>query len=235
MKQVIVFDLGGTLMEYEGMPLSWIPYYRAGFLAVNQKLRLGLGEEEIQRSVQVLKEYNPRFRPREVEYTPEVIFGNAMAHWSRKAPVEQVIEAFFQGLTLVPRVYQDTLPGLERLREQGYLLACLTNLPSAMPDRLFQQGISQVVRAFDLYMSSELCGWRKPNRAGLDRIAEYFQVPPQTLLFVGDEPLDAQTAQNAGCAFVWMNRGNQREIPGQPDFVSTVEELLSPRILGKYS
>ena len=27
MKQVIVFDLGGTLMEYEGMPHSWNSYY----------------------------------------------------------------------------------------------------------------------------------------------------------------------------------------------------------------
>ncbi len=24
MKKVIVFDLGGTLMEYMGMPLSWV-------------------------------------------------------------------------------------------------------------------------------------------------------------------------------------------------------------------
>lgn len=29
--KVIVFDLGGTLMEYEGMPLNWSNYYEQGF------------------------------------------------------------------------------------------------------------------------------------------------------------------------------------------------------------
>ena len=33
MENVIVFDLGGTLMRYEGMPHSWISYYQAaGYL-----------------------------------------------------------------------------------------------------------------------------------------------------------------------------------------------------------
>ena len=57
MKKVIVFDLGGTLMEYEGMPLSWIPYYETGFSQVNHRLNLDLSGEEIQKSVEILKEY----------------------------------------------------------------------------------------------------------------------------------------------------------------------------------
>lgn len=222
-------------MEYEGMPLSWIPYYETGIIEVNRSLNLGLSEEEIRESIQVLKEYNPRFRPREVEYPPEQIFGDAMAHWHGKAPVEQVVEEFFRGLKLVPRIYKDTLSGLRHLREKGYKLACLTNLPSAMPDGLFRRGISELADALDLYMSSGLCGYRKPNRAGLDRIAEYFQVPTQTLLFVGDEELDAQTAQNAKCSFVWIDRRNEHGLRGQTDSVKTVEDLLTPRILGKIS
>lgn len=29
--KIIVFDLGGTLMEYRGMPLNWSDYYEKGF------------------------------------------------------------------------------------------------------------------------------------------------------------------------------------------------------------
>lgn len=29
--KVIVFDIGGTLMEYRNMPLSWLDYYKKGF------------------------------------------------------------------------------------------------------------------------------------------------------------------------------------------------------------
>lgn len=71
MEKVIVFDLGGTLMEFEGMPLSWLPYYPQGFAAVDQALSLGLSQEEIDGSVQILKEYNPRYTPREEEISPE--------------------------------------------------------------------------------------------------------------------------------------------------------------------
>lgn len=231
MEKVIVFDLGGTLMEYEGMPLSWIPYYETGLIEVNRSLNLGLSEEEIQGSLQVLKEYNPRFRPREVEYTSEQIFGDAMAQWSRQAPVEQVVEKFFRGLKLVPRIYKDTLPGLYSLREKGYKLACLTNLPSAMPDSLFRRGILELVDALDLYMSSELCGYRKPNRAGLDQIAENFQVSVETLLFVGDERIDAETAHNAGCPFILMDRDKNHFQWGQVASVETLEELVSQGVL----
>ena len=119
MNNVMVFDLGGTLMEYEGMPLSWIPYYEAGMAAVNQNLSLGLSQEELEDAVRVLKEYNPRFRPREVEYPPKQIFSDATAGWSRKADLQQVVEEFFRGIKLIPRIYEDTLPGLHSLRKRG--------------------------------------------------------------------------------------------------------------------
>lgn len=35
--RVIVFDLGGTLMEYEGMPNSWVDYYEQGLEQINKK------------------------------------------------------------------------------------------------------------------------------------------------------------------------------------------------------
>ena len=31
MPKAIVFDLGGTLMEFAGMPLNWSDYYIGGF------------------------------------------------------------------------------------------------------------------------------------------------------------------------------------------------------------
>lgn len=33
-----VFDIGGTLMEYKGMPCVWVDYYENGFLHVCEKL-----------------------------------------------------------------------------------------------------------------------------------------------------------------------------------------------------
>ena len=51
MSKSIVFDLGGTLMEYIGMPLNWCNYYTCGFEKVNEILRLNLSENDLQESV----------------------------------------------------------------------------------------------------------------------------------------------------------------------------------------
>ena len=227
MGSVIVFDLGGTLMEYEGMPLSWLSYYPVGFAAVNAAFSLGLTEDEISRSVQVLKEYNPRYSPREVEISPEKIFGNAVCHWSRKVPVEQVIPVFFQGMELSPRIYGDTLPTLSALKKAGFPTACLTNLPSGMPDSLFRQGISQLVEALDLYVSSGTCGLRKPNPAGLEQIAGHFGLPVEELLFVGDEKLDVDTAKRAGL----LDRAGAGPSWGQDETAGSLDQLFSPGLL----
>ena len=40
--KLFVFDLGGTLMEYKGMHLSWTGYYKSAFEYVNSQLKLGL-------------------------------------------------------------------------------------------------------------------------------------------------------------------------------------------------
>lgn len=225
MKKVVVFDLGGTLMEYAGMPLSWLAYYPQGFAAVNQALSLGLPQEEIDRSVQVLKRYNPRYFPREEEIPPEKIFGDAICHWREKPPVEQVIPLFFQGMELTPRLYEDTVPALSALKQAGYSLACLTNLPSGMPDALFREGIQDLTEKLDYYLSSELCGFRKPHPAGLGQIARAFGVPVETLLFVGDEELDGKTAQNAGCRFVRIVRDGAASRQGE-GVIANLEELV---------
>lgn len=59
---------------------------------------------------------------------------------------------------------------------------------------------------FDYYMSSEVAGYRKPNSKGLQMISEKYSVPITELIFVGDEEKDRQTALNADCRFVQINR-----------------------------
>lgn len=44
MAKVLVFDLGGTLMEYKGMPDSWIDYYKQGFETINSYYHCGVSE-----------------------------------------------------------------------------------------------------------------------------------------------------------------------------------------------
>ena len=210
--KVIVFDIGGTLMEYAGMPLSWVDYYKAGFMHVNEKYCLSLDKTAIDSSVVILKSYNPRLNYRETEYVPEIIFEHATKHWHADISIDKIISTFFHGLNLTPVYYEDTIPVITDLKKNGYLITTLTDLPTAMPDEMFKKDISDLLQYFDLYVSSQTCGYRKPNPSGLHYIAKEFNVRTDELLFVGDEEKDKKTAENAKCNFLMINRNEHRTL-----------------------
>lgn len=201
---VVVFDLGGTLMEFKGMPPVWTDYYKSGFEYINNKFKLDLTEEEIDKSVDIMKSYNPRTSYREQEISPFEIFKNATDNWNSKIDLEKIVDSFFDGINLEPIIYDYSFDLLEKYKSDGYLIACLTDLPSGMPDYIFKKPLNKLIDKFDLYVSSQNCGYRKPNRFGLDYIADYFNIDVTKLLFIGDEEKDKQAAENAGCEFKFI-------------------------------
>ena len=207
--KVIVFDIGGTLMEYVGMPYSWVDYYKQGFEAVNKKYSLGATKADIQKSVEILKKYNPRVNYREEELSPEFLFTKATAHWEKTVDLNDCIDTFFEGFDLKAIIYPDTVPTLKKLKNMGYAVAALTDLPSSMPDELFKRDIPELLELFDLYVSSQTCCFRKPNTAGLKLISKHFGVAVSELVFVGDEEKDRKTAENAHCRFISINRNEK--------------------------
>jgi len=53
--KVVVFDLGGTLMQYAGMPYSWVDFYIKGFETIIQKFKVHIPQEVVLKPVQILK------------------------------------------------------------------------------------------------------------------------------------------------------------------------------------
>lgn len=205
MDKVIVFDLGGTLLEYKGMPLNWSEYYQQGFENVSKSLGLNASELVILKSVDIMKAYNPRFSGREEEIAPEIIFRDAIKHWEGNDKVEDidtVIDSFFEGIELKAEVFEYSFKIINMLKSQGCKVACLTDLPNGMPDRIFKREFKELIDSLDLYVSSQSCGYGKPNKNGLMYIADRFGCDISQMLFVGDEDKDKKTAENAGCRFV---------------------------------
>lgn len=209
--KVIVFDLGGTLMQYVGMPHSWVEFYNQGFDAIRRKFGYEVTEDEIERSIHCLTEMNPRVNYREEEYMPEEMFAKAMAHWSEELPIAECVKVFWDGLELKAELYPDTISVLNGLKDRGYKIAALTDLPSGFPDERFRQDIEELMEYFDYYVSSAVSGVRKPNDGGLRMIADKFGVPLAELVLVGDEEKDARTAERAGCKFIRIDRNGERE------------------------
>ncbi len=209
--KAVVFDIGGTLMEYNGMPYSWVNYYKKSFNSVSKKYQCDVSETEIDRSVEILKSYNPRLNYREKEYTPQYIFSHAIKEWNLNFPIDEFIYSFFEELHLIPIIYKETVPSIIKLKEKNYKIATLTDLPAAMPDEFFRRDIIDLLQYFDLYVSSLSCGYRKPNPYGLNYIAKELKIKTNELLFVGDEEKDRKTAENAGCKFIKIIRNKGEE------------------------
>ena len=207
--KVIVFDMGGTLMQYIGMPLSWVEYYRQGFEEIIGRYNMIISGEMIEESIEILRSFNPRISKREVEYPADFIFSEALRNWNINIPIEKCIEVFWSGLKLNAQVYSDTVDVLRRLKDKGYIIAVLTDLPSAMTDDIFLKDVSLLKKYIDYYVSSSVAGFRKPNPAGLKMIADRYSISVDELIFVGDEDKDEKTALNAGCRFVRINRANK--------------------------
>lgn len=203
--KVIVFDLGGTLMEFSGMPLNWSDYYPRGFKTVGEKNSLSLSDDEIAESSEILRSFNPRLSGRENEIAPEVIFEQAISHWRNKPGIETVINDFFSGLELHPLIYEHAYKAIDTAKQSGCKVAVLTDLPNGMPDELFKDSIHDLLAHIDLYVSSQSCGYRKPSAMGISCIADRYGIGISDLLFVGDEEKDHKTAMNAGCDFMFID------------------------------
>jgi len=208
-------------MQYVGMPHSWVEFYNQGFDAICRKLGCHVTEAEVERSIQCLTEMNPRVNYREEEYLPEEMFAKAMAHWPEKLPIAECVNVFWDGLELKAELYPDTISVLNGLKDRGYKIAALTDLPSGFPDERFRQDIEELMEYFDYYVSSAVSGVRKPNEGGLRMIADKFGVPLAELVLVGDEEKDFRTAERASCRFVRIDRSGERE-----ESIRGLEELM---------
>ncbi len=223
--KVLVFDIGGTLMEYKNMPLSWLDFYKDSFCYVRKELALNITDEDIDKSFEVLKSYNPRINPREVDSTPEVIFSEATAHWQAEFDLADVINKFYESMKLTAYIYPETLDFLDKLKVEGYIIAALTDVAIGMPDELHKSYFPELLSYFDMYVSSISCGYRKPNPKGLADIAEKFGVAADEMIMIGDEEKDIKTAKRFGCKSVLIDRRERNADFGQDYTITDLNGL----------
>ena len=158
-----VFDIGGTLMEYKGMPCVWVDYYENGFLHVCEKLLPQLTEKNIADGMEILRGYNPSIKFREADYSYERIFGEIVRKWGVDIPPDKIAYCFFEAFPLKAYTYPETVPVLQKLRDRGIKIATLTDVATGMPDELHKSYFPELMPFFDLYVSSTSCRYRKPN------------------------------------------------------------------------
>ncbi len=223
---VIVFDIGKTLMEYENMPNVWVDYYYNAFNYICKIFQLDISEKDIYKSVQILTEFNPSINYRENEYSSEFIFQQSIQHWNVKIDIKDIIGAFFESMNLKPTIYPEAMDIMKMLKQNGFKIAAFTDIVTGMPDQTHRNYISKLIPYFDYYVSSLSCGYRKPNPKGLECISKHFNVRKSDLIFIGDEKKDIQAAIRFGCKSILIDRNNTQQNYGQNYTITNLIELI---------
>jgi putative hydrolase of the HAD superfamily len=93
------------------------------------------------------------------------------------------------------RLYDDTLPALERLKSEGWRHAILSNHIPELPDLVSGLGLSPL---FEVVLSSAVTGYEKPNPKAFELALESCGRPREVWM-VGDNPVaDVEGATAVG-------------------------------------
>jgi putative hydrolase of the HAD superfamily len=234
MKQpsAIGFDLGDTLYEYAGVPLSWEREYPAALAAVAKACGDDLTPARLQSGTEILLRYNTRRTPRrdDREYAAEQIFRELLAAWGSSLEfLTAGIAAFFDHFRQTLRAFPESAVVLARLNELGLPFGFLTDVPYGMPQNLLLADLSQTGLSIseDRLLTSTMVGYRKPQPAGFSALARALGVSCDQLMYVGNERKDIDGGNAAGCQTVLLWRSpDDAPAWGQTFTIRSLEQLF---------
>ncbi len=92
--------------------------------------------------------------------------------------------------------FPGVIEGLSELKARGFRLGCVTNKAARYTEPLLDN--SGLVRYFEIAISGDTLPEKKPHPLPLIHAAEFFGVPVEQVLLVGDSGNDAEAARAAG-------------------------------------
>lgn len=245
--QAVLFDLGGTLLEYsyEG---QWREYAESR-LAEMQPLVAkllgppGLGPEEFALVTEERigrGEVMARQRAGLSQPFPDRLHAALASMGLEPDPAElrMLVEFFYEPIAQCHKPYPETRPVLEELAARGLPLAIITNSPWDEPPDLVQADLDRwnLSPFFATVVASGAVTWRKPNPAFMLEAARRLGLPPAACLVVGDSmTADIAGAQAAGMPAVWVNRTGRVPAAGEPVPSAEVASLAElPDVLASW-
>jgi putative hydrolase of the HAD superfamily len=223
------FDLGDTLVEYEGVPLNWEAHYATALAALAASQGAAAGPGEISQASEVLRRYNTRLHPRTGEVTFATILEDVLPRLGVSGSRDELAaaRAFFGVFRRTLRAFADASRTLERLRARGCAIGVFTDVPYGMPAELAREDVHDagLQPLIDVFLTSRDVGRRKPAPATLAALATRLGCDPADMVHVGNERKDVDVARAVGCRAVLLDRGGRRPDWGQHRTIRSLDEL----------
>jgi len=152
-----------------------------------------------------------------------------------RGALDRFLELYAERLTNHTRPYPGITEALDALRSDGRALAVLTNKPQKATAEILDR--LRLASWFSQVVGGDTEAGRKPEPAGLLRIARSANVSVSETILVGDSAIDLQTAHRAGTAVCLARYGfgyrlDGITLRGDEQFVDSAGEL--PGIIRSY-
>lgn len=124
-----------------------------------------------------------------------------------------IFEKHYTGLLLDSKPYDGVIAGLDAMRAAGFRLGCITNKAARFTGPLLEG--SGLAKYFGIVVSGDTLPEKKPHPLPLLHAAEFFGVPIEQLLLIGDSLNDTLAARAAGCPVFCVPYGYNHGEPAE--------------------
>jgi len=226
--KAVAFDFGNTLAS-SGLPLNWQNFYRDALTAVLTVTDSDINPNKLQDGEKILLKYNTRVNEREYEVTSDTIFNDLFQAWdiADLSMFKVAKDAFFPFFFRRTEPYPETESVLKELKSKNIRIGVLTDTAYGADKEYLTDRIPDLMRYFDVFLSSTDVGFRKPNVKGYLQLAKELKVKGEECLFVGDEPKDVIGANKVEMISVLVNRNNDKREYGQKYTVNSLRDILN--------
>jgi len=171
----IIFDLDGTLVD--------------SFPAIHQSLTVAMkGVGVTPWSLETTKQH--------VGHGVEHLVESAVGRTKKAEALRYFKDDYSKASLERTHLFPGVLEGLKTLQDSGFVLAVATNKPLSFTQPILNH--LQINACFACVMGPEKVLHPKPHPDMIHAILEEFRWEASSCLYVGDMPLDAQTASQAG-------------------------------------
>jgi len=108
-----------------------------------------------------------------------------------------IFEKHYTELLLQSKTFDGVIEGLDAMKAAGFRLGCITNKVERYTTPLLE-GIG-MAKYFEIVLAGDSLPEKKPHPLPLLHSAEFFGIPIENMLFIGDSLNDTIAARAAGC------------------------------------
>ena len=222
--KAVTFDAGGTLINpYPSVGAVYAEILARHKVTIQAPALDHLFSSALQKAQSTIRENLDETT--EKDYWRKIAGDTFGRYCPQKEKFSEIFEDLFDAFAYADRwkAEDDAADTLATLKNRGYRLALLSNA-----DKRFRQVFTEM--GFDglferMFISSEV-GYEKPDWRIFDHVQKYLQVPPESILHVGDSPTrDGIGAAEAGWQYLILSP--KPEITRDHPCISSLSRLLA--------